>query len=249
MNIIAIDASGAAGSVAYIKSGKLAGEYYFCDKLTHSQTIMLMLESLKQMIGINLEKVDAVAVTAGPGSFTGLRIGVTAAKVLALSLNVPIIGIPTLDVIANGVTFTDNFICPIMDARRNQVYTALYKYSDDGNGKVERITDYMAIDMNEYIEDIIARAQETNKKVIFLGDGVDVYKDKIVEALGSYALFMPKFINLQHASVLACMAVEEYEKGNTEDPDLFVPMYLRKSQAEREKEEREAVAKAKEQQA
>ena len=128
MNLLAIDASGIAGSVAYIKDGKLAGEYYFCDKLTHSQTIMPMLEHMKSLTQINLDEVDAVAVTAGPGSFTGLRIGVTAAKTLALALGVPIVGVPTLDVIAGGICFTEHFICPIMDARRNQVYTGIYKF-------------------------------------------------------------------------------------------------------------------------
>ena len=169
MNILAIDASGIAGSVAYIKNGKLAGEYYICDKLTHSQTIMPMLEHMKSLIQIDLSEVDAVAVSAGPGSFTGLRIGVTAAKALALALEVPIVGIPTLDVMAGGLYFTEHYICPIMDARRNQVYTALYKWEQD---ELKRLTDHMAMDMNEYLEQL--KAYEG--KIIFLGDGVSVYK-------------------------------------------------------------------------
>lgn len=233
MNLLAIDASGIAGSVAYLKDGKLAGEYYFCDKLTHSQTIMPMLEHMKSLIQIDLDTVDAVAVTAGPGSFTGLRIGVTAAKALALALNVPIIGVPTLDVMANGIPFTEHYICPIMDARRNQVYTALYKGTE---GKVERLTEHMATDINDYLESL----KERDGKIIFLGDGVAVYRETITSLLGAErALFAPSFCNLQHASVLAAVAEQLYHEGKSEDPSTFVPIYLRKSQAEREKEERE----------
>ncbi len=232
MNLLAIDASGVAGSVAYIKNGKLAGEYYFCDKLTHSQTIMPMLEHMKSLIQIDLDEVEAVAVTAGPGSFTGLRIGVTAAKTLALALEVPIVGVPTLDVIAGGICFTDDLICPIMDARRNQVYTAVYRYEKQN---LVRLTEYMAVDINEHLQTL--KAYEN--KVIFMGDGVGVYKEAIEEALGEKALFAPNFCNLQHASVLGIMAEKLYAEGKGEDPSTFVPMYLRKSQAEREKEERE----------
>lgn len=232
MNILAIDASGIAGSAAYIKNGKLAGEYYFCDKLTHSQTIMPMLEHMKTLINLKFEEVDAVAVTSGPGSFTGLRIGVTAAKTLALALNVPIIGVPTLDVIAGGICFTEHFICPIMDARRNQVYTAVYQHKD---GQLERLTEHCAADINEQLE----KLNEYDGQIIFMGDGVNVYKEVIQEKLGNKALFAPSFCNLQHASVLADRAEKLFVEGKGEDPSTFVPMYLRKSQAEREKEERE----------
>ena len=232
MNLLAIDASGIAGSVAYIKDGKLTGEYYICDKLTHSQTIMPMLEDMKALLNINLEEVDAVAVTSGPGSFTGLRIGVTTAKALALALEVPIIGVPTLDTIAHAMVYTDYLICPIMDARRNQVYTALYKWEAD---HLKRLTEHMAVD----IEDYIIELSEREEKIIFLGDGVSVYENTIKEKLGEKAVFAPSFCNLQHASVLADVATRLYKEGQVEDPALFVPIYLRKSQAEREKEERE----------
>lgn len=232
MNLLAIDASGIAGSVAYIKDGKLAGEYYICDKLTHSQTIMPMLEDMKALLNIDLEEVDVVAVTSGPGSFTGLRIGVTAAKALALALEVPIIGVSTLDTMAHGIVYTDYLICPIMDARRNQVYTALYQWESN---ILNRLTEHMAVDIEVYLADLSKREE----KIIFLGDGVGAYKERIKEILGEKAVFAPSFCNLQHASVLAHVATELYKKGQVEDPALFVPIYLRKSQAEREKEERE----------
>ena len=174
MNILAIDASGLSGSVAYISDYKLVGEYYICHKLTHSQTIMPMLEHLRKIIGLDLEQVDAVAVTSGPGSFTGIRIGVATAKAMALALGVPIIGIPTLDVMAHNITFTSQLICPIMDARRNQVYTSIYRWQEN---KLQRIEDHLAISIDELLEKI------ADEEVIFLGDGVDVMRNKIIEKL------------------------------------------------------------------
>lgn len=233
MNILAIDASGLSGSVAYISDYKLVGEYYICHKLTHSQTVMPMLEHLKNMIGLELDKIDAIAVTSGPGSFTGIRIGVATAKAMALAIGVPIIGIPTLDVMANNITFADKLICPIMDARRNQVYTSLYKWEES---TLQRVEEYLAVPIDELLEKI------ADQEVIFLGDGVDVLRSQIVNKMGDKAHFAPSFLHMQRASVLAHLACEAYERGETEDADEFVPMYLRKSQAERELEEREKSA-------
>lgn len=230
MNILAIDASGLSGSVAYISDYKLVGEYYICHKLTHSQTIMPMLEHLRNMIGLELDEIDAIAVTSGPGSFTGIRIGVATAKAMALAIGVPIIGIPTLDVIANNMTFTDKLICPIMDARRNQVYTSLYKWESN---TLKRLEDYLAIPVDELLEKV------QGQEVIFLGDGVDVLRGQILDKMGDKAYFAPSFLHMQRASVLAHLACSAYERGEVEDADNFVPMYLRKSQAERELEERE----------
>ncbi len=232
MNILAIDASGIAGSVAYMKDNKLIGEYYICHKLTHSETIMPMLENLKSIIGLQLETLDAIASTSGPGSFTGLRIGVTTAKAMGLALGVPVVGIPTLDVLAHNITFFDGLICPIMDARRNQVYTAIYK---EGQGNIKRVSDYMAIDILEFI----TKLAEYKENIVFLGDGTWQYQNTLKEHLGDRAQFAPSYLNLQRASTLAQIACTEYDKGNAVDASLFIPMYLRKSQAEREREERE----------
>lgn len=233
MKIIAIDASGIAGSVAYMKDGQLVGEYYICDKLTHSETIMPMMEHLKGLIGIDLSEIDAIAVTSGPGSFTGLRIGVATAKAMALALNVPIIGVPTLDVIAHNMVFTQDLICPIMDARRNQVYTSIYKWKEE---VLERICEHEAMDMQELLD----RFETLKGDIIFVGDGIENFKGQIIDRLGERAKFSPSFLKMQRASTLGHIACEEYKKGNLEDADLFTPIYLRKSQAERELEEREA---------
>ncbi len=232
MNLLAIDASGIAGSIAYIKEGRLVGEYYICDKLTHSQTIMPMLEHMKKLLEIDIDTLDVIAVTSGPGSFTGLRIGVTTAKALALALNLPIIGIPTLDVIAHNMTHTTQLICPIMDARRNQVYSALYQWEEK---ELRRLTEYRACDLDAYLEEL----KQKEEAIIFLGDGIDVYREKVEVVLGNRASFAPDFLKLQRASALATVASDYFEKGEMMDASKLVPMYLRKSQAEREKEERE----------
>ena len=232
MKILGIDSSGLVASVAVIEDDNLLGEFTMNYKKTHSQTLLPMLDELAKMIELDLNTIDAIAVSGGPGSFTGLRIGSATAKGLGLALNKPLIHIPTVDALAYNLCGHQDMVCPLMDARRNQVYTALYKWEEDG---IVRLTDHLAIDLDEHLESL----KERTEKVIFLGDGAPLFKAHIVEVLGDRALFAPSFANLQHASVLAELASKLYEEGKAEDPSTFVPMYLRKSQAEREKEERE----------
>lgn len=231
MNILGIDASGIAGSIAYMKDDRLIGEYYICHKLTHSETIMPMLEHLKTLIGLELNTLDAIAVTSGPGSFTGLRIGVTTAKALALALNIPVVGVPTLDVMAYALRHTSYKICPIMDARRNQVYTALYRWE---NKDLLRLSEYQGIDLDQLLSELSSQ----NEKVIFLGDAVWQYQSHIEDKLGDKAEFVPSYMNLQRAGILVELAGQEFQKGHAVPASDFVPMYLRKSQAEREREEK-----------
>lgn len=231
MNILAIDASGVAGSVAYLKDGKLIGEYYICNKLTHSETIMPMMEHLKELVGMELESLDAIAVTSGPGSFTGLRIGGATAKSIAMALNIPVIGIPTLDVLAHNMTHTPHIVCPIMDARRQQVYTATYAWNHD---ILEQLSEHEAVEIKVLLE----RLEKQEKDIVFVGDGIAVFEKTIKEVLGNRAHFAPSYMMMQRASVLADMAAVKYEKGEVEDADSFGLMYLRKSQAERELEEK-----------
>ncbi|MGL4738601.1 MAG: tRNA (adenosine(37)-N6)-threonylcarbamoyltransferase complex dimerization subunit type 1 TsaB, partial [Cellulosilyticaceae bacterium] len=204
MNILAIDASGVAGSVAYLSDGKLVGEYYICHKLTHSETIMPMMEHLKELIGLELDGIDAVAVTSGPGSFTGLRIGGATAKAIAMALDVPVIGIPTLDVLAHNITHTPYVICPIMDARRQQVYTATYQWQQ---GNMMPLSAHEAIVITELLERI------KDQEVVFVGDGIDVFKEQILEAMGDRAHFAPSYMTMQRASVLAALAAVKFEAG------------------------------------
>ncbi|OON98545.1 MAG: tRNA (adenosine(37)-N6)-threonylcarbamoyltransferase complex dimerization subunit type 1 TsaB [Epulopiscium sp. Nele67-Bin004] len=228
MRILAIDATSMAGSVAVSENNKLIGEYYICNKLTHAETIMPLLEHMQKMIQIY--EFDAVAVASGPGSFTGIRIGVGTAKALALALDVPIVGVSTLEVLAYAMIGQEGLICPIMDARRNQAYSALYTFEGDTLVTLEQPK---CID----VEDMINIILKYNKKIIFVGDGIDVYKEQILAKLE--AVFAPSFLCMPRASVLAHIAYTKVIEGETSDVDSFAPIYLRKPQAQRELEERE----------
>ena len=231
MKILAIDGSGVSASVAILEDEKLIAEYTINYKLTHSHTLMPMINEICNMVKEDLTTIDAIGVTSGPGSFTGLRISGGTAKGMAFGLDIPIVGIPTLDAIANNIPYTDHIICPIMDARRNHVYTAMYKWEDN---KLRTLTDYFVIPIDEVIE--MAKGQ--NQKIIFMGDGIEVYKDTIVSSLGEMAYFAPPSLRLQRASTIAMLAMEGLKAGEEVSHMDFAPSYLRPSQAEREYKER-----------
>ena len=179
MKIIASDSSGLVASVALVEDDVLIGEYNVQYKKTHSQTLLPMLDELKKMVELDLNTVDAIALAKGPGSFTGLRIGSATAKGLGLALNVPLVEVPTLDGLACNLYGTDKLVCPIMDARRNQVYTGIYEYrKEEGNPlryRLQEILSQCAIS----IEEIAEKLNETEREVIFLGDGVPVYSQRL----------------------------------------------------------------------
>ena len=229
MKILAIDTTGIAASAAIVSDGKLLAESFINFKLTHSQTIMPLIDDVVKKTDTDLKDVDYIACSEGPGSFTGLRIGAATAKGLALGLNKKVITVPTLDVLAYNIFGTDNIICPIMDARRNQVYSAFYKWADN---ELIRLSDYMA----EGIDLIIEKALEFNKKVIFLGDGVPVHGAKLEKQAGF--IMAPASLMIQRASSLAIAAEVKANKGEAINGSEFEVMYLRKSQAEREREEK-----------
>ena len=232
MKILALDGSGVSASVAILEDQKLVAEYTINYKLTHSHTLMPMINEICTMVNEDLSTIDAIGVTSGPGSFTGLRISAGTAKGMAFGLDIPIVGIPTLDAIAHNIPYTDHLICPIMDARRKHVYTALYKWEDE---KLKRLTDHMVIPM----DDMIKMIADQDQQVIFMGDGIEVYEEAIKEALGDKVYFAPPSLRLQRASTVAIMAMEKALKGEVESHMDFAPTYLRPSQAEREYAERQ----------
>ena len=175
MKILAFDSSGLVASVAIVENNNLIAEYTTNYKKTHSQTLLPMLEEIVKMTETDKESFDALAVAAGPGSFTGLRIGSATVKGLALAWNIPVIAVPTLEGLAYNVWGTDRLICPIMDARRKQVYTGLYSFNSDD--RLETIMDQTPMD----IADLIDQLNERGEKVIFVGDGIDVYADVLKE--------------------------------------------------------------------
>ena len=234
MKILAIDSSGLVASVAVVTDEDVIAEYTFNYKKTHSITLMPMVEEIIKKLELDLNVIDGIAVSAGPGSFTGLRIGASTGKGLGLALNKPMICIPSLDALAFNLFKTDSLICPIMDARRNQVYTGIYEFIGD---EFITIKSQIAVEINEIADEI----NQLNKSVIFLGDGVPVYKDILRELLKVPFYFAPVHVSKQRAGAVGALGIEYMKKGIVVSADEFEPIYLRASQAERELEEKKNV--------
>lgn len=241
MKILGLDSSGLVASVAVVEDGTLLAEYSTNYKKTHSQTLVPMLDELKNMIDLDLETVDAIAIAAGPGSFTGLRIGSATAKGLGLALNIPIIEIPTLEGLAYNYWGSENLICPIMDARRNQVYTGVYEFlltKVEGIEKQTLIPEAILPQCAMDIEELITFLNESGRKVIFMGDGVKVYREIITEKCRVPFYFSAPHQNNQRAASVAALGEIYFAQGRAIPAADHQPEYLRKSQAEREREER-----------
>ena len=236
MKILALDSSGLVASVAVMEDDNLLAEYTMNYKKTHSQTLLPMLDEMSKMIDLDLNTVDAIAVAGGPGSFTGLRIGSATAKGLGLALKKPLISIPTVDGLAYNLCGTDKVVCPLMDARRNQVYTGIYDF--EGN-ELKVIEAQMAVDITEIAEKLNALGRE----VIFLGDGWPVYEAKLAEILTVPYMAAPAHQSRQRAGALAALAMCYAKEGRMESAAEHEPDYLRLSQAERERAEKEKAAK------
>ncbi len=240
MKIIAIDSSGLVASVAIVEDDKLVGEYNIQHKKTHSQTLLPMLNELKNMVELDMSTVDAIALAAGPGSFTGLRIGSATAKGLGFALNVPLVEIPTLDGLACNLYGTDKLVCPIMDARRNQVYTGIYEFvRERGCSRHQNLKNYelscLLAQCAVSIEEIADKCNKTEREVIFLGDGVPVFEEKLSHLLTIPYSFAPAHMNRQRAAAFAMLAFRYIKEGKVVDAKDHAPEYLRLSQAERER--------------
>lgn len=230
MKILAIDSSGLVASVAVTEDDNLLGEYTMNYKKTHSQTLLPMLEELAGMIELDLNSIDAIAVSGGPGSFTGLRIGSATAKGLGLALNKKIVNVPTVDALAMNLWGTDKLVCPLMDARRQQAYTGVYEFAD---GKLSALVPQCAVGIDE----IIAKINEFRREVIFLGDGAEVFAEYIAENCSVPYSFAPAHMNKQRGASVAVLGGILYREGKAEDAAQHKPEYLRLSQAERERQE------------
>lgn len=236
MKLIALDSSGLVASVAILEDDNLLAEYTINYKKTHSQTLLPMLDEIAGMVELDLADIDAIAVAKGPGSFTGLRIGSATAKGLGLALGKPIVEIPTVDGMAYQLYGVGDMICPLMDARRGQVYTGLYCFCNvDGCYRFETVRQQCAVS----IEEIIEACNDNGRKVVFLGDGVPVYRERIERLMRIPYEFAPAFCNRQRAAAVGALAQEYYRAGNFVDAACHAPDYLRLSQAERERKEKE----------
>lgn len=227
MNILAIETSSLVASAAIVSDDIMIAEYTMNYKKTHSQTLLPMIAEICRMAEFDIKKIDAIAVSAGPGSFTGLRIGSATAKGLGLALDKPLIHVPTVEAMAYNIYDTDKLICPIMDARRNQVYTGIYK---NECGNITVVMEQCAISIDELISEL----EKLGEPVIFLGDGVPVFKAVLDEKLTSAHFYAPSHMNRQRAGAVAEAGKRYYEKGSMENARDHRPDYLRLSQAERE---------------
>ena len=236
MRILGVDSSGMVASVALVEDDLLVAEYSVNYKKTHSQTLLPMLDEIVKMTELDLNMIDAIAVAAGPGSFTGLRIGAATVKGLGLALEKPVISVPTCHGLAYNLWGSDKLICPIMDARRSQVYTGIYRFE---NHQLVTLKEQWAAPVDELLEELNQRGET----VTFLGDGVPVFREKIAQKLEVPYSFAPAHVNKQRAAAVAALGSIYCKEGRTETAAEHVPEYLRVSQAERERAEREKAQK------
>lgn len=237
MRILAMDSSGLVASVAVVEDGPAesvtVAEFTVNYKKTHSQTLLPMLDEVSGLIELDMDTIDAIAVAAGPGSFTGLRIGSATAKGLGLALKKPLIHVPTLHGLAYNLCGTGKVVCPIMDARRGQVYTGIFEF--DGNELVV-LEDQTAVS----IEELGAKLAVYDREIVFLGDGVPVFRKSLEEDImaGKKISFAPAHLNRQRAAAVGALGIRYYKEGRLETAGEHQPDYLRVSQAERERKER-----------
>lgn len=236
MKILGIDSSGLTASVALVEDEITVAEYTVDYKKTHSQTLLPMLDEIIKMTQQDMNEIDGIAISQGPGSFTGLRIGSATSKGLAQALRKPIIPVDTLAAMAAGVYTADMLICPLMDARRNQTYTGLYQY--------EKKEQMLALSCLQApcavpVEAILEKINTLKREVIFLGDGVPVFKEQIKQMCSVAFYFAPAYCNRQRAAVVATLGQRYYKEGKIQTPAEHAPVYLRLSQAERERKETE----------
>lgn len=233
MKILAIDSSSMVASVAVAENDNLIAEYTVNYKKTHSQTLLPMIDEICKMTETDMQTIEAVAITGGPGSFTGLRIGSATAKGFGLALDIPIINVPTIDAMAYNLYGTGGVVCPIMDARREQVYTGIYTFKD---GKFEIIMEQQPMALAGLIE----KLNEIGEKVTFTGDGISAYKEIIDKKMTVKYEFAPLHLRVPRAGALATLAMVYAKENKLESAAEHAPEYLRMSQAERERKERES---------
>ena len=235
MKILGIDSSGLVATVAIQSDDILVGEYTIHNKKTHSQTLLPMIQDMLRMAEVPVEELDAIAVAAGPGSFTGLRIGAATAKGLGQALNIPLVAVSSLEGLAYNLAGADALVCPIMDARRNQAYYGIY----DVSGELPVV---VAEQDAAPIDTVLQKARETGREMIFVGDGVPVFANRIAEEEGLAYRLGADNVRYQKASSVAALGRKLMEQGKEMPAERFAPIYLRLSQAERERMEKENIS-------
>jgi len=229
MKILAVDTSTRAESVAILEDEIVLAEVYTTSEQTHAKRLMSSIDTTLCMAGIGPEACDAFAVTIGPGSFTGLRIGISTVKGLVFATGKPVAGVSSLDVLAHQFPQCRHLVCPVLDARKGQVYTALYECGDDM--RLTKLVDDCAIEPEKWLKQI-------EQPCLFVGDGIAEYGDLIKEALGERALFAPSYLNTVRASAVAAAGMKQIVERRDVDVAVLEPYYIRKSDAEIKMEDR-----------
>jgi tRNA threonylcarbamoyladenosine biosynthesis protein TsaB len=222
--VLALETTGKCGSIALVSPDHTIAEYSLVTETTHSRRLLSGIEWIMKDGGLSWQNIDAVAVSLGPGSFTGLRIGLSAAKGLVMAANNKMIGVPTLDALACQLPFSVHQICPVIDARKKEVYTAFFRYSPEYKN-IERISDYRAIEPH-------ALAAEIKEPTIFLGDGATVYGELFQQELGDLAMLAPAAMFFARAACVGKIGLEMLKNQEAIDPATATPIYIRKSDAE-----------------
>lgn len=230
MKVLAIEASGNVASVAVATEEKVLTEITTDSKKTHSQTLLPMIDEALTKAESTVKDIDFIAISKGPGSFTGLRIGSATAKGMAFAAGKEIVEVGTLEAMAYGVMDTQSVICPILDARNRNVFTGFYSLGKDG--ALEALEEQQAITIDETIEKI-----NGYNKVVVLGDGADAYKEELQNKVVSELQFAPIQLNRQRSANVAALGIRYYQEGKVVSSREHVPTYLRKSQAERMREQ------------
>lgn len=227
MRILAIDSSGAVASAAVLENGIITGEYSINNKLTHSQKLMPMIDQLLKSLDLKPADIDLFGCAVGPGSFTGLRIGISIIKGMAQALDKPTAGIPTLDGLAYNLSGFSGYICPIIDARNDNVYAGIYS-SEPPETELHLKSDFMAVHINELI-DILPK----DKAIAFVGDAVLKFQELLKENFGTLCFIPSPHLLLQKASSICYACHLSASKGTLNSAYSLTPLYLRASQAER----------------
>jgi len=223
VRILAIDTSTRVGSIALVEGPLLKAQNILDIRATHNQRLLPGIERILTDAGWSLDDLDGFAVSLGPGSFTGLRIGLSIVKGLAWATGKPLVGVPTLDGLAANVSFVPYMICPILDARKGEIYAALYRQGDEGIP--ERLTSYMAIKP----EEMLALISETT---VIIGDGLLSHGDYLKRELGNRLVLAPPHLSVIHASSVAWLGWHRLRSGEFEDVSSCTPLYVRPSEAE-----------------
>ena len=228
--ILAIDSATPVAGVALLTEEKLLKEEFSNYKKTHSETLMVMIDRVMKECECNLDELTAIALSIGPGSFTGLRIGMATVKGMSLAKAIPLVAIPTLDAIAHNITGTKALVCPLLDARKQEVYTAFYAV---GNTYPQRLGDIMACSPEDFVEAALEKAGEQGQDgFILLGDGYYRYREFFQEKLGDRIKEVPLHLALPRASAVGSLAIDKVRQEDYADPLELRPLYIRLSEAE-----------------